>query len=58
MESPEGVVHLVAERPEDRTATLRRLNAAGTPVPLARADEVARPQIPRNRPLPRSRDFR
>ena len=43
----EGIVHIVADRLEDRSAALRGLEA-----PLARADEVARPQ------LPRSRDFR
>jgi error-prone DNA polymerase len=66
--SPEGVVHLVADRLEDRSASLRRLDEVDhdpLPPPLARADEVARPQAPRNRPgrgdevpTPRSRDFR
>ena len=58
--SPEGIVHVVAERLEDRSAALRGLDAAADPLapPVARADEVARPQAPRNRPLPRSRDFR
>jgi error-prone DNA polymerase len=65
--SPEGIVHLVAERLEDRSAALRRLDEVEhdpLPPPLARADEVARPQAPRNRPgrgdvpTPRSRDFR
>ena len=67
--SEEGVVHIVAERLEDRSAALRRLDEAGMAPPLARADEVARPQMPRNRPprrlsgedevpTPRSRDFR
>jgi error-prone DNA polymerase len=50
--SEEGIVHIVAERLEDRSAALRRLDEAGMRAPLARADEVARPQ------LPRSRDFR
>ena len=42
--SPEGVVHLVAECLENRSAMLRAMEAVGSP---ARADE-----------LPRSRDFR
>ena len=50
--SPEGIVHVVADRLEDRSAALRRLDTEGLAPPLARADEVARPQ------LPRSRDFR
>ncbi len=64
--SPEGVVHLVAIRLHDRSHELRRL--AGDPLipPVARADEVVRPQHPRNRTLrhprderviPKSRDF-
>ncbi len=40
--SPEGVVHVVAERLEDRSAALRRLDR---PAAMARS------------PLPRSRDF-
>jgi len=73
--SEEGIVHVIAERLEDRSAALRRLDeadmAAPLEPPLARADEVARPQMPRNRPptrgslhgetevpTPRSRDFR
>jgi error-prone DNA polymerase len=50
--SEEGIVHVIAERLQDRSAELRRLDEAGMVPPLARADEVARPQ------LPRSRDFR
>ncbi len=63
--SPEGVVHLMANRVIDRTdllATLteRREDGALTP-PLARGDEVARP-VPSRHPrdarvLPKSRDF-
>jgi error-prone DNA polymerase len=63
--SPEGVVHLMANRVVDRTdllATLteRREDGALTP-PLARADEVVRP-VPSRHPrdarvLPKSRDF-
>jgi error-prone DNA polymerase len=64
--SEEGILHVVAERLEDRSPALRQLDAAGLVPPLARADEVARPQLPRNRPArgegevptPRSRDFR
>jgi error-prone DNA polymerase len=41
--SPEGVVHLVAEKLENRSAMLRNMEAVAVP---ARADE-----------LPRSRDF-
>jgi error-prone DNA polymerase len=49
--SPEGIVHLVAERLRDRTAELRRLDdGGGTAAALARADEM--PPT-----LPRSRDF-
>jgi error-prone DNA polymerase len=50
--SPEGIVHVIAHRLEDRSALLRRLDAPGIAAPLARADEMARP------PVPRSRDFR
>ena len=46
--SPEGIVHLVAERLIDRTADLSRLSRDDMPVPLANADEVRRP-IPDNR---------
>lgn len=63
--SPEGVVHLMANRVIDRTdllATLteRREDGALTP-PLARGDEVVRP-VPSRHPrdarvLPKSRDF-
>ncbi|MFZ5666895.1 MAG: error-prone DNA polymerase [Pseudomonadota bacterium] len=63
--SPEGVVHLMANRVVDRTdllATLteRREDGGLTP-PLARADEVVRP-VPSRHPrdarvLPKSRDF-
>jgi error-prone DNA polymerase len=55
--SEEGIVHVVAERLEDRSAALRALDAAGMTAPLARADEVARPQSGRDPKLPRSRDF-
>jgi error-prone DNA polymerase len=63
--SPEGIVHLVAERLVDRTEDLRRLSDAALNPPLARADEVARPQPDRPahghpreaRILPKSRDF-
>ncbi|MBB5751785.1 error-prone DNA polymerase [Prosthecomicrobium pneumaticum] len=65
--SAEGVVHLVAERLVDRTADLGLLSEdLALDPPLARADEVARPQ-PDRRPsarhprdvriLPNSRDF-
>ncbi|MCW5679299.1 MAG: error-prone DNA polymerase [Xanthobacteraceae bacterium] len=61
----DGVTHLVAERLEDRSAELHRLSEWKVEVPLARTDEVSRPQQdhrsprhPRNvRILPRSRDF-
>jgi error-prone DNA polymerase len=60
----EGVVHIIAERLEDRSAALRRLDAAGMEPSLAHADEVT--CLPCNRavpgdgkvPTPRSRDFR
>ncbi|GGH05873.1 error-prone DNA polymerase [Alsobacter metallidurans] len=69
--SPEGIVHVVAERLFDRSAELGRLSRDDMPVPLANADEVRRPvaenrtsgghairQHPRNvRILPKSRDF-
>ncbi|MDX2211393.1 MAG: error-prone DNA polymerase [Sphingopyxis sp.] len=60
--SKEGVVHLMAKRIIDRTAMLGQLTT-DTPMtpPLARGDEVARPQSPRHprnvRILPKSRDF-
>lgn len=61
----DGVTHLVAERFEDRSSELSQLSEWKGEVPLARTDEVSRPQQdhrsarhPRNvRILPRSRDF-
>ncbi|GLK68006.1 error-prone DNA polymerase [Hansschlegelia plantiphila] len=65
--SPEGVVHLVAERLVDRTSELSRLSERKLSPPLSRADEVINPppdrsQRPRIHPrevriLPKSRDF-
>ena len=57
--SPEGVVHLMADRLEDRTAELGRLSDDHAPViQFSGADEIVRPQHPRNlRVLPGSRDF-
>ncbi len=63
--SPEDVVHLMAERIEDRSADLDRLSEDHTARPeLSRADETLHPQYargpghPRNaRVVPKSRDF-
>ncbi|MFC7051085.1 error-prone DNA polymerase [Hansschlegelia quercus] len=64
--SPEGVVHLVAERLVDRTPELQRLSERELKPQLSRADEILHPQdraqAPRIHPrdvriLPRSRDF-
>jgi len=63
--SPEGVVHLVAQRLYDRSRELSLLSVATIPkLPLSRADEIIRPQSeretshPRNvRSIPKSRDF-
>ncbi|RDJ20773.1 error-prone DNA polymerase [Bosea caraganae] len=67
--SPEGIVHMVAEKVEDRTHELTRLSDGLLQRTLARADEVRKPgedqrvpprqhTHPRNvRVLPRSRDF-
>jgi error-prone DNA polymerase len=64
--SPEGVVHLLAERVFDRSSELRRLSEdADLTVELSRADEFTHPQHPRGpsshprnvRILPKSRDF-
>jgi error-prone DNA polymerase len=67
--SPEGVIHLMASRIYDRSAALGTLSQVHGPSPsLARADEVQRPQYPRQqartsshprnaRIIPRSRDF-
>jgi error-prone DNA polymerase len=58
-----GVIHLVAETLEDRTADLDRLSAPGLATsrlepPYAPGDEPGRPRHPRDvRPIPRSRDF-
>jgi error-prone DNA polymerase len=64
--SEEGVVHLVAERLQDRSFELKRLSEGGGAVPLSPVDEATRPtqdhrtgrQHPRDiRVLPKSRDF-
>jgi len=57
--SPEGVVHLVADRLYDRSAELNRLSPSHSPaIQLSGADEFVRPQHPRDlRVLPGSRDF-
>ncbi len=62
--SPEGVIHIMAERVADRTAELARLSDAHRPnIVLSRADEFTHPQPPRHghprqvRVLPPSRDF-
>jgi error-prone DNA polymerase len=52
----EGIVHVIAESLEDRSADLRRAEEAETiSLPLARADELPPPKIPKS--LSRSRDF-
>jgi error-prone DNA polymerase len=57
--SPEGVVHLMAQRIHDRTPELSRLSEDHEEHPQrADADEIVRHRHPRNvRILPRSRDF-
>nr|HPG89849.1 OB-fold nucleic acid binding domain-containing protein [Hyphomicrobium sp.] len=62
--SPEGVIHLMAQKVFDRTAELGRLSENHeTNITLSRADEFLNPQAPRNRHprdariLPKSRDF-
>lgn len=57
--SPEGVVHLMADRLFDRSDELNRLSSDHeTMVQLSGADEFVHPQHPRNlRILPGSRDF-
>lgn len=63
--SPEGVVHLMATRIDDRSDMLDRLSDIGAPpTELSLTDEFAHPQYPRGsghprdvRILPRSRDF-
>ena len=57
--SPEGVVHLMAQRLFDRSAELNGLSSDHDPlIDLSGADEFAHPQHPRNRRiLPGSRDF-
>jgi error-prone DNA polymerase len=62
--SPEGIVHLVAERLIDRSADLQRLSEDAQPrIQRSRADEI-HPQHPRRsshprnaRIIPKSRDF-
>jgi error-prone DNA polymerase len=55
--SPEGVVHLVAERIVDRTEELDRLSEDEADAPSFRA-QAARARHPRNvRVVPKSRDF-
>ena len=58
--SAEGVVHVVTEALDDRTALLRALSDGPGQPPMARADEIGRPPgHPRQeRPVPRSRDFK
>lgn len=62
--SPEGVIHLMAQRVFDRTAELRRLSETHeAQITLSRADEFLHPQVTRGshprdvRILPKSRDF-
>lgn len=62
--SPEGVVHLMAQRVVDRTADLASLSEShSATITLTRADEFKHPQAPRGRHprdvriLPKSRDF-
>jgi error-prone DNA polymerase len=62
--SPEGVIHLMAQRVFDRTRELGRLSEAHeTNITLSRADEFLHPQATRGshprdvRILPKSRDF-
>ncbi|UVO55682.1 error-prone DNA polymerase [Sphingomonas sp. SUN039] len=62
--SPEGVVHLMATKIQDRTAALRYLSEAHDANPsMSRSDAFLHPQYPRHghprdvRILPKSRDF-
>ena len=60
--SPEGVVHLMAQRVHDRSTLLDTLgDESAPPIPVARADEMARPVASRHprdaRVVPKSRDF-
>jgi error-prone DNA polymerase len=56
--SPEGVVHLVAERIVDRTRELDRLSEGDADAPSFRSQAAARHRHPRNvRVVPKSRDF-
>ncbi len=62
--SPEGVVHLMAQRVVDRTVDLASLSEShSATITLTRADEFKHPQAPRGRHprdvriLPKSRDF-
>jgi error-prone DNA polymerase len=56
--SPQGVVHLVAERIIDRTAELERLSEDDHSAPSFRSQGAARHHHPRNvRVVPKSRDF-
>jgi error-prone DNA polymerase len=63
--SPEGIIHLVADRLVDRTGDLASLSEDRKPnLQLSRADEFVHPQQPRTaghprnaRIIPKSRDF-
>ena len=62
--SPEGVIHLMAQKIFDRTPELRRLSEDHeTHITLSRADEFLHPQVTRGghprdvRIIPKSRDF-
>ena len=63
--SPEGVIHLMAQRVFDRTPELGRLSQNhNTHISLSRADEFLHPRVTRGshprdvRIMPKSRDFR
>jgi error-prone DNA polymerase len=56
--SPEGVVHLVAERISDRSSELNRLSEEDKASPSLQAQASAQHRHPRNlRTVPKSRDF-
>jgi error-prone DNA polymerase len=59
--SPEGIIHVIADRLDDRSAMMARIAEAPAAGPVARTGEAKRLRSPghprQERVFPRSRDF-